>query len=500
MKSIRLDRFAVFVPLFTACIAAPPAPAQFQAPSGPSPHPVGTPPMQITASSLIGDGSPGNHVKMSAILSDGSILIGGHFGQLPFLPPVTLVDGARPTDPWLVLRLTGDGRRVLGGLRFRTTLSDMVLCGREGVYIAAGEGGLFAFTPRLDRQVRHHADIGFAYRVDASPGGYYAVLSPSNVERRETNGGSGQIRVFNPMGEQIQQFGGFRNTLDLAIDETRRAVHFTGWRQDRSWQPDGGTRLPVQIAYIRSVGFDGTVRWTGYDWGVTRHEDNFINRGDNNMADTRGYRITLTPEGNLVVAFEVAGGNHIFRYSPHNITDRVTGRFARAQDHHHQFHNTRSEHKTFVGVYSPETGDFITGQQFTARLSNGRGNAWRSSRACIRVAENGQVWMATTSASGAPYTFRPATAPGNAGGALLHGMSPDLGHRDFGIYLGSGQGHTVSVRTLPGQQHPVIVWGGVSPPLQNGEEYVLHHFALQPRRNGETNGFFKVFNGRGGQQ
>ncbi len=496
--NLRIACTAVFALLY---LHLTPARAQFGVPpGGPSPHPLGDPPFNITSSSLIGDGSEGNHVKASVILADGSVIIGGHFGDVPFARNATLVHNAKATDPWLVLRLSGDGRRVLGALRFPTHISDIALDGREGVYIAAGESGMFAFTPRLDRQVFHHDDIGFAYRVDAGPGGYHAVLTPSNVARRETNGGSGQIRIFNPMGNQIQQFGGHRNTLDITVDEANRAIHFTGWRQATSWQPDGDQRrLPVQIAYIRSVGFDGELRWTGYDWPVDRSDPNFLNNGDNNMADTRGYRSTLGPDGNFYVAYEVAGGNHIFRYSPHSITDRVMDRFA-GGDHFHQFHNTRSEHKTFVGFYDPGTGDFLRGQQFTARIGN-RGNGWRISQGDITVAENGHIWLATGSAHGAPFTFAPAPAPDYVGGAVFMAMSSDLRTREYGIYLGAGQGHTVSARIVDGSPDPVIVLGGVSPSLRtSSEEYVIHHFPLQPARNGETNGFFKILNGRGGQR
>lgn len=480
--------------------------AQFQTPSAPSPHPLGDPPYSITASSLIGDGTDGNQVKVSAILRDGSILIGGHFGEVPFAQNATLVNGAKTTDPWVLLRLTGDGRRVLGGLRFPTALSDLAVDGREGVFIAAGESGMFAFTPRLDRQVYHHENIGFAYRVDAGPMGYHAVLSPSNVYRRESNGGRGQIRIFDPMGNEIHNGGGHHNTLDITLDETNRAVHFTGWRQARSWQPDGNQQtLPVQIAYIRSIGFDGEIRWTGYDWGTSRGEDNFINNGDNNMADSRGYRCTMAHDGNLYVAFEVAGGNHIFRYSPHDIRDRVTNKFAPGGDHFHQFHNTQSEHKTFLGVYDPQNGTFITGKQFTARLPRGTGNSWRIEEGDIDISENGQTWIAAHSAMGVPYTFAPATVPQYQGGAVLHGMSADLGRRDYGIYIGWGKTHTVSARVVQGDPNPVIVFGGTAPPLhpnlpRSHDEYVIHHYPLQPKRVGETNGFFKVLNGRGGQQ
>lgn len=482
--------------LFTARVSA-----QFTQPSMPSRHDLGTPPYKISASSLLGDGSDGNHVSVSAVLGDGSILVGGHMGKLPFVKNATAVDGATPSSPWLLLRLTGDGRRVLGALRFPSPISDLVVDGREGVYIAAGDSGMFAYTPRLDRQVYHHDNIGFAARVDAGPTGFHAVLSPSKGKGSTSKSGSGRIRVYDPSGKEIQKFRGHRNTMDLAVDEANRAVLFTGWRQARSWQPDGGGRLPVQISYIRSVGFNGQTRWTGYDWSTRRGEKDFINNGDNNMADSRGYRCTVGPNGKLYVGFEVAGGNHIFRYSPGDITRRVTGKFAGGNDKYHQFYNTRSEHKLFLGVYEPRDGSFVTGKQFTARLSNGRGNAWRIKEGEIDVAENGQIWIAAYSAAGVPFTFVPETAPGYKGGAVLHAMSPDLTNRDYGIYLGAGKSHTVAARVVPGKPTPVVVFGGESPPLRKSTaEYILQHYPLQSGRNGKTNGFFKVLNGRGGQQ
>jgi len=37
--------------------------------------------------------------------------------------------------------------------------------------------------------------------------------------------------------------------------------------------------------------------------------------------DTRGYRCAIGRDGRLYIAFEAAGGNHLFRYSPTDINE-----------------------------------------------------------------------------------------------------------------------------------------------------------------------------------
>ena len=456
---------------------------------------------EITGASLLGDAGDENHVKVSAILKDGSILIGGHFGSSPVTHGIRALPGVDAESPWALLRLTGDGREILGGMRFRGPLSQIVLDGQDQVYIAAGRDGLLILSPRLDQLIRHHKDEGFVYRVSVGEKGHYAFLVPDNVGQQENTGGNGTIHIFDPAGRKLGEGSGHRHTLDIALDEANEVVLHTGWRQARSWQPDGNQRvLPVQIAYIRALNFDGSLNWRGYDWSTTRGDDRFLNRSDNNMADTRGYRAAMGPDGLLYVAFESAGGNHIFRYSPLDVMENVSSRFSSAPDHFHRFHNTRAEHKTFIGVYNPADGSFVRGQHFTARLNDGRGSAWRSHQGELAVAENGEVWLAGHSGSGVPHTFVQPTRPGYVGGATLHGFSPEMDRRIYGTYHGNGRTHTVSVRTLPGQSEPTIVYGGYLPKPANEEHFHAVHPLQAQRGGGEQDGFFVVLNGTGGQR
>ncbi|MCC5848851.1 MAG: hypothetical protein JJU29_12240 [Verrucomicrobia bacterium] len=481
--------------------AAREAAASITVNSRPSSHPTGRSPFAISAASILGDDQDNNIVNATAIQSDGAILIGGVFGGSPAAQTARPVGKGKRNSPGVLLRLTGDGRQILNGAKLGDFISQIAVDGRDQIYVAAGADGLYVLDASTQRVIRHHDRLGWVHRVSVSPGGYYAALVPDNVSGRETTPGAGNIYVFDPRGQQLSRFRGHRHTLDLAIHEPSGTVIHTGWRQARSWQPDGGHTLPVQIAYLRGVGFNGQTKWTGYDWGTTRHEDNFLNRGDNNMADSRGYRITVGLDGKLYVAYEVAGGNHIFRYSPFDIVDRVTNRIPSGPDHFHSMSNTRSEHKTFVGIYEPTDGRFLAGQEFTARLSDGRGNAWRISSGEISAAQNGLFTMAAATAAGAPVTFKPATSsPDYVGGAVLHAMSNDLGKREYGTYFNGGGSRSVTARNITGNRDPVIVYSGYIKHPDDNREFFLQHFPIQAQKgSGAQSGFFLVMNGRGGQ-
>lgn len=119
----------------------------------------------------------------------------------------------------------------------------------------------------------------------------------------------------------------------------------------------------------------------------------------------------------------------------------------------------------------------------------------------ISVAENGLLMFAGATAWGAPLTFRPETSGDYQGGAVLHGMRNELGERVFGTAFPAGQSRSVSTRVIPGQADPVIVYAGsINAPENPQDENFLAHHPIQPQRGGGTqDGFFMVFNGRGGQ-
>jgi len=177
------------------------------------------------------------------------------------------------------------------------------------------------------------------------------------------------------------------------------------------------------------------------------------------MADSRGDRCTIGKDGKLYVTFQVAGGNHVFRYSPTNITEKVK---LAGGDKYHQFHNSRAEHKCFFARYDPGTGKFLAGQQFCGRLSSGRANAAVTKTGEITADEAGRVYVVGRAASGLPLTMNPDGDDYTGGGFILV-MSPDLKTRLLVTRTAGGKGapHTVDARTVNGKTRAIFGGSGM---------------------------------------
>ncbi len=209
------------------------------------------------------------------------------------------------------------------------------------------------------------------------------------------------------------------------------------------------------------------------------------------MADTRGYRVSVGGDGRLYAAFECAGGNHIFRYDPFDVSTRVT---IVGGDRYHEFFDTRSEHKTFLAIYDADTGAYRMGQQLTGRLSSGAGNTVRVRSGEITADESGRVYLAGTAASGLPLTFTPPDTGDYSGGAYLVVLSPDLADRLYVTRIDpGGAGHQVAARSIAGTTRIALV-GETS---DDGAE-TYSSMAFQSASGGGVDGFVTVFGGEAG--
>lgn len=438
----------------------------------------------VSVSSALGGPMP-DAVRAVAIQSDGSILVGGTFPSLT-IPSVTIraLGAATNTSAGVVVRLSPDARRVLSAVRVGPMVSDLAIDSSDRAYVAASTAGGLVLAADLASVVRTH-DVGDVRRIDAGADGTYAMLVPSSPANAESTPGEGTVHVFGADGARRSMFAGHRNTLDLAVHSPSQRVVLIGWRQANAF--DGTRTEPVQIAYLRGVEFGGTTRWTGYDFSTDMAAPNFINRPTNNMADTRGYRVAVGRDGRLLAAFECAGGNHIFRYDPSDVTRTVS---IVGGDAFHTFNNTRSEHKTFFGVFDPATGAYVTGQQIVARLGSGAGNTVRVSEGAITSDEEGRVLLTGASAFGLPLTESLAGTGDYSGGAYLLVMSADLRRRLLVTRVDPG-GHGHGVDARGGR----IAYGGNT--SDNGMNFFSRD-PLQPSVVGMKDGFFALFAGAGG--
>lgn len=403
----------------------------------------------VRTASLLGDASATDRVRGARIQPDGTLVLAVNLNsaQPGGLTP-TLLNGASATTSGALLRLSADGKTVLSVTRLAEQLTDLSGDAAGNLYVAAWSDGVFKLDPAV-QQVLWHATPGKALRLDAGAAGTVAALITATNDPDSSAPGAGQIEIFDTNGTTLGSLPGHHNTLDVCVHEPSHTAIAIGWRQASV------SGVPVQIAFLRGSDFAGAQRWLAYDWSTTAGDPRFINTPENNMADTRGYRCAIGGDGRLYAAFEAAGGNHIFRYSPFDISAKIT---LAGGDQWQQFSNTKSEHKTVFGRYDAATGTLFTGQQFLTRLGpdkNNAGNTLRVHRGAIAADAAGRVYLGGESAWGLPLPPHPRfmPAPGQTtfnhleadasaylGGAYLAVFSADLRTRVFVTRLAEGGG------------------------------------------------------------
>ena len=429
-------------------------------------------------------GRVGDAFTGAAIQRDGTIVLVGRISAGPLVQRArTLARGDA-----VVLLLSEDGRNVRAAALIGDDVRDVALDGQDNIYVALGRNGV----ARLDRQARrvvwHHELDGLCARLDASPNGIIAALCYDNDD--DSTPGAGRIHLFNAAGRKGGDFRGYRHTLDVAVDADSRTIVHTGWRQDNAF--DGNRTFPVQIAYMRGVGFNGEVKYLLYDWSTDRDDPRFLNRPTNNMADTRGYRMARGRDGKVYAGFEAAGGNHIFRWEPRlEDGDWVRADGKRHQgDHFFEWHNSRAEHKAFFGRYDPATGEYVRGQQFAGRLDSGRTNAVRMVGGALAADEQGRLLAGGSAASGLPLEFTPPDSGDYTGGAYVLLLSPQMDDRPVMTRLDpGGRTKAADIRNVNGTSR-IIVAGRIGG--DSGEEPAFTpHRAIQDRGEGGS-AFFAV--------
>jgi hypothetical protein len=358
------------------------------------------------------------------------------------------------------VRLSSDGKTVLSVTRVADSVLDCAIDSLDNIYLAAANQGAIKLDPSAATLVYKRAVGGFCYRIDAGSDGTVAALNA-------TGGNAGSIYVYKENGDSIGYMPGYQMTQDVAISSSLRSVFFLGFQNKNS-----GCN-PVQVAYIKSNAYNGTLKWKDYDWPGNMLDNCNSAPYVNNMADTRGYRLNIGRDGVLCCAFECAGGNHIFRYDPADlsISVKVVG-----GDMYHNWSNTKSEHKTFFSRINASTGAYIIGQQFCTRVWNATanrydGNAARVNGGAITTDESGNVYIAGPSASGLPipgwrgYTpkagqdaYNPFDSTIYTDGAYLLVMDSALALRRYCTRLTGNTTQAIDARIVNGKR--MIAFGG----------------------------------------
>ncbi|MGC9452411.1 MAG: PKD domain-containing protein, partial [Oceanipulchritudo sp.] len=348
----------------------------------------------------------------------------------------------------------------------------------------------------------------YVHRADMAEDGHMVALVPSNPGDPDQKAGNGAVYVFDAAMTQLNSFsGGYAQTLDVAIDSATETVFTIGFTNKFTWGGVAyGPSTPVDVPGLRGVPYDYNpgggidARWAGYNWeaNVWLDEDKtipnprYINYPfstdpedltedryplveSSNMADSRGYRVEMGPDGNLYAAFEFDGGNTPFRWSPF---DLEVAKSPVGGDIFHQTFNTSTVPKVFFGRYLPATGELMLSQWYTNRLYNSVGppndNTVRMKGGVIWADAIGRVYIGGTSAYGLPIpgtvvyspnpaetTFNPFDPSAYTGGAYFMVYSADFATRLFTTRLTtSGYTKAIAARFIGAETYPRIAWAG----------------------------------------
>uniref|UniRef100_UPI000A4448D1 Ig-like domain-containing protein n=1 Tax=Hymenobacter terrenus TaxID=1629124 RepID=UPI000A4448D1 len=398
---------------------------------------------QVETSSYIADATNNDVLNGSRIQSNGNIVLAvDNTSSVIGGVTATTLNGATSTSAGTIVRLNSTGTTVLSVTKVGPRALDIAIDANDNIYVALGTGGFVKLNSTAQSVVYQNSNGGNCRRIDAGKNGNVVALNNSGNE-------AGKIYVYNPSGTELYNTAGKNFTQDVAINDELQLTYSIGFRNAST-----GCN-PVQIAYIIARNFSGTEVWRDYDWAANLLDDCDGTARENNMADSRGYRITLGEDGKLYAAFEVAGGNHIFRFSPKNLTTPapVVG-----GDAYTEFYNSRDEHKSFFARFDASNGNYLLGQQLASRPNGptGPGNAVRIKDGDISADAQGRVYLGGSSADGLPLTFDVPEAGTSTGGAFLVAFSSDFKNRLFTTRLSGSEVHAVSARTVNGQVKTVF--------------------------------------------
>jgi len=353
---------------------------------------------EVLLSTYLGGRGP-DQLTSAGIGSDGCIYLGGNLSGSAGIDRDILTEKGKGAG--LLLRLDPAAGKVLMALRVNGAINDMDIDANGRVFIT-GAFGSASLDPTLKKVLWSSSLGGEESRISACGKGAAAVLAGK------------AIALIDSRGKKAASWGVQGNyVMDVACHPKLQHVYATGFDNKRG-KPPGHQNYPVQVAFVYAYDFSGKQVWKGYGWKGQEVADLKL------MADTRGYRLTVTGD-KLYVAGESAGGNTMWARMSDDLDTNAT---MNKGDAFQSAHNTRANHITFVGRLDARTGKTEAGTMLLSRLSNGKGNTIRPR--ALAALPDGRVFVGGASASEPPISEGAYGKEFTGGGAFFCAFDKDF--------------------------------------------------------------------------
>lgn len=309
--------------------------------------------LDVSTATFFGSGSD-DTLLATDIGPDKSLYVAGQVGsdQNFGVTPIGLTGGA---TTGIVAKVTTNGQSVQNVARLGSVVDDVAVTSNGSVAVV-GDFGVALLSQNLDTLL--WSDSIGSGGADSNNGRRVSIGNDNSIV---TLGGK-EVKVYSTGGDVLQSFTVSGTYVDdIAVDGQSQTIAVTGFSQK-----DGGSCTQLQVAFVRGYTYNGTQKWSGYDWTHAQAHGQ-----DSSCADTRGRRVDIGEDGQLYFTGETAGGNTIYRYSPKVLSTNANNI---ATDQFNNPFNTASNHITYYARLSPSTGDIDRGQFNLTRLSSGKGN------------------------------------------------------------------------------------------------------------------------------
>ncbi len=343
---------------------------------------------KLTTARYLG-GVGNNEARATAFAPNGDILVGGNFAKLQTTADSSRVlSGAKANAPGTLLRMSSDGTRILNQITLGQRIDSLQVRDR---IVVGGDFGVAVLDDKLN-PIWQNSLAGLDPGNGGADGGQTRVTIESSgrvaVLRAKT------VTFFSKDGQKLASRSIDRSYVnDIAIDPAGKKVYVVGFANRKS----GVKNTPVQVSFLQALDPQNSLKEVWHTWDYDPQP--LSDPKNNNMADSRLYRVVVGSDGRVVVLGESAGGNSIYRWNGKDLsTSTIVG-----TDMYNKAYNTASNHILYYSKIDPSNGNVLAGQFTLPQLPQSKGlkgNTIRAKDGALAVDKQGRIYISGVSAYG----------------------------------------------------------------------------------------------------